>query len=347
VSKIVFSAQKKFGRFLDPRQDFEPAEVESELRVDPLTGNTARICHFSLDRLPPFDPAELVAKSAETCPFCGDKLFQITPRFPADVIPEGRLEEGQAVLFPNLFPYDDISAVAVIAREHFHPMADIPAPVIEDGVKIARAFFRRIEPTLPADGEPSYALATWNYMPPSGGSQVHPHMQVLHTTAPGNARRRERAAEMAYAEANGRPYWSDLIAAERKDGARWIGEMGGVHWLAPFAPTGMLGDAMAVFPDRASVTDLTDAEIAAFAKGLRLVLKGFADYGFWSFNLMFSGAPAGDDASASWLTARLVPRFYVNPALHVSDVAYLPLLLEDKMAMVYPEVTAERLRAAW
>jgi hypothetical protein len=43
----------------------------------------------------------------------------------------------------------------------------------------------------------------------------------------------------------------------------------------------------------------------------------------------------------------LLPRFYLNPKLHVTDASYLQLLLEERFAMAYPEQTAEMLRAAF
>jgi len=41
----------------------------------------------------------------------------------------------------------------------------------------------------------------------------------------------------------------------------------------------------------------------------------------------------------------VVPRLYLNPALHIPDVSYMQLLLEERFAMILPEETARRLRA--
>jgi galactose-1-phosphate uridylyltransferase len=138
-----------------------------------------------------------------------------------------------------------------------------------------------------------------------------------------------------------------LVEAERQTGERWIGESGSVLWLAPFVPTGILGDCIALFPGRATVTELSDAEIADFATGLRTALRGYATRGLWSFNLVFQPDRAAADAGRHWLTARLVPRLYINPALHVTDVAYMQLILEERFAMTYPEDNAALLRTAW
>jgi galactose-1-phosphate uridylyltransferase len=66
----------------------------------------------------------------------------------------------------------------------------------------------------------------------------------------------------------------------------------------------------------------------------------------WSFNLCFFPAAFGAMPDVHWLTAKLLPRFYLNADLHVYDVAYLHLLLEERFAMTRPEEIAPDLRAA-
>jgi hypothetical protein len=45
----------------------------------------------------------------------------------------------------------------------------------------------------------------------------------------------------------------------------------------PFVPIGLLGDCVAWFPGRATLAEqLSDAEIADFARGLTRALRGFA-----------------------------------------------------------------------
>ncbi|MEZ5582122.1 MAG: hypothetical protein R3F37_04450 [Candidatus Competibacteraceae bacterium] len=345
AKSIEFRKDIKRGRQYDPRQQFALSTIESEVRYDPLTGNSGRLCHFVFNTVPPADLHGLIAPTAAQCPFCPDKVVSVTPRFPEDLIPEGRLQRGEATLFPNLFPYDDISAVAALSARHFYPMDDMPVKIIEEGLLLARDFFRRLE-TQVATSEPAYGIVTWNYMPPSGASQVHPHLQVIYTTTPGNGMRRELAAEQAYREQHARTYLEDLLAIEQTTGERWIGASGDIQWLVPFVPTGLLGDCVAVFPGRATLTAVTDTEISDFAQGLRRVLHYFAGRGLWSFNMTFFPDRSGADAATHWLSARLVPRFYLNPQLHVSDVAYLQLLMDERMSMVYPEQTAAGLRDA-
>lgn len=341
---IEFRSETKRARLHDPRKAFAAVDVESEVRRDPLTGNSARICHFTLKAMPPPDLTEIVRVTGEQCPFCPERIEAVTPRFPDELVPGGRLRRGGALVVPNLFPYDDVSAIAALCPEHFHAMDAMPERVVADGVVAARDFLqlaaRRFEP-----GQ-GYGIVTWNYMPPAGASQVHPHMQVVATADPGNALRRELAAAHQWREQRGGAYLEALIETERA-GPRWVGEQGGVAWLVPFAPSGLLGDAMAVFPGRTAVTDLTEADIAGFSRGLVRILRGFSAYGLWSFNLCLMPDAFGASVGRHWVVARLLPRFYLNPALHISDASYMHLLLEERFAMIHPEQVAARLRDAW
>jgi galactose-1-phosphate uridylyltransferase len=339
---IEFRTETKRARLHDPRKDFALAEIESEVRHDPLTGDTARICHFAMRAPPAPDLAAIDALSRPGCPFCPERIESITPRFPDDLIPGGRLRRGDATLIPNLFPYDDFSAIAVLCSAHVQRMDTMPERVVVDGLAVARDFMRATASRV-AD-RPAYGIVTWNYMPAAGGTQVHPHMQVIVTATPGNALARQLAAAGAFRARTGRVYADVLLEAERH-GARWIGDQGRVAWLAPFTPTGVLGDAMAVIRDRATLTELDDADIADFAASLVRVLRAFAARGLWSFNLCLMPDAFGAAPPRHWLTARLLPRFYLNPKLHVSDASYLQLLLEERFAMLTPEEVGSDLRA--
>jgi galactose-1-phosphate uridylyltransferase len=102
---------------------------------------------------------------------------------------------------------------------------------------------------------------------------------------------------------------------------------------------------MAVIRDRATLLDLDEADIADFAASLVRVLKAFAARGLWSFNLCLMPDAFGVAPRRHGLTARLLPRFYLNPKLHVSDASYLQLLLDERFAMLTPEEVAADLRA--
>jgi LAO/AO transport system ATPase len=340
-AKIEFRSVRKTARLHDPRRDFALTEIESEVRYDPLTGESARICHFAYPKRELPDLSALAEATSTGCPFCPHTVERVTPRYPEELIPGGRLRRGAAVLAPNLFPYDDFSAIVALCAEHFVPMDGFSPGMIANGLKLAREFIALASPAL---GErDAFGIVTWNYMPPSGASQVHPHFQVMVTDTPGNALKRELHAEATYLAQKRRAYAQVLIDAERH-GERWLGEDRDVAWWVPYCPSGMLGDAQAVFSQRATLTACSDAELEGFAEFLSRLLGAYARLGLWSFNLTFLPDAERAGPGSHRLSARLLPRFYLHPHLHNSDVAYLQLLLGEKFGMVYPERHAAELR---
>lgn len=355
---IGFRSEKKLTALLDPRHDFALAEIESEIRFDPLTGDTARLCHFT-GMVPQWpDMVALAASTHAGCPFCSERVNRVTPRFPeaflagfapqsstaGSRVSDGRLQRGEATLFPNLFPYDDISAIAVLSDAHYLAPQSIPVVIVADAIKLVRDFFDHcVRRQLTAAD--AYGLLTWNYLPASGGSQIHPHMQVALTQHPGNRLARELVAESAYLQQHGRSYAADLLDVER-GGARWLLADAAAAWLVPYAPTGVMGDVQAYFPGKRRLSDLSDAEIDAFALSLIRIVSAFSRQGLGSFNLTFFPDHASNDSSRHWLSARLLPRLYLNNALHVSDASYLQLLLQESFCMRAPEAVAQQLRTA-
>jgi LAO/AO transport system ATPase len=342
AAAVEFRSTKKTARIHDPRKGFELVEIESEVREDPLTGDTARICHFAFAprRIPELGP--LAERTRAACPFCPERIDAITPRYPEALLEGGRLRRGEAALFPNLFPYDDVSAIVAMSRAHFVPMHALPAAMIGDALKLARDFIARAASAI--EGRRAYGIVTWNYMPPAGASQLHPHLQVIVTDTPGNQLRRELEAEARFAERHGIPFAQALLESEVREKQRLVLEHDAIAWWVPYCPQGMLGDAQAVFRGRGTLGECTDAEIDAFAGTLSRLARAYAALGQWSFNLTLLPEAEGGGARRHWLTARLLPRFYLHPGLHNSDVAYLQLLLGEKFAMLRPEAHAAALR---
>lgn len=351
---ISFRKEAKLSSLLDPRRQFEFAQIESEIRYDPLTQDTSRICHFAGIVPQSEDLAALLESTRAQCPFCEAQVGRITPKFTPEflegfhaagsAVSDGRLVRGEATLFPNLFPYDEISAIVAISRAHALDAKAMPAQVIADAIALARDFFRHARQRSDQLAG-AYGLIAWNYLPASGGSQLHPHMQVALTRHPGNRLARELAAEAAYLSATGNAYASDLLKSER-DGARWLMEDAAASWITPFAPIGVLGDVMAIFHQDQAIEELSDADIGTFAASLSRIISYFANNGLNSFNLSFFPDRPAEESGRHRLTARLLPRLHLNNTLHVSDASYLQLLLQEAFCMRFPEALAEQMREA-
>src|SRR4030081_455093 len=121
---------------LDPRHEYRPTPTEVEVRWDPLLGYSSRLVRGGR-LLPPsdFDLEALGRQTQETCFFCPPRLEAVTPRFPAALVPEGRIRRGEAVLFPNIQAYSLYSSVSVYsAALHHIPLERMTGPVIRDNV---------------------------------------------------------------------------------------------------------------------------------------------------------------------------------------------------------------------
>jgi galactose-1-phosphate uridylyltransferase len=341
-SRIEFKREVMPSRMLkrDSSGGLVEAFVPLEFRVDPLTGRTCRVVPYSLERIIRPDLDALVKKSRElTCPFCPPLLEQVTPKFPPDIIPGGDIRVGRAFGFPNSGPYDIHGAVVVISEEHFIPLRGFTVEVVQDALLAARAHLRAV---LQADPAARYQFIAWNYMPPSGGSLVHPHLQSNAGYTPTDYQKQVLAAAGRYFKKNGTNYWADLLEAEKLAGERYIGRTGDVEWLTAFTPRGRLSDAVAIFPGKAIVTELTPNDIRDFAAGLLKVFAYIDDLNLVSFNM---ATYSGFDERSFWTHARITPRgSLLYSPVETSDQFYYQILQDENICILPPEVACERLK---
>lgn len=339
MAHLEFRADRKETTLLDPATG-ERKSIPSEIRHDPLTGRTARICHFMKLQWQKPDFEKMVAGTESWCPFCPEKVLVVTPSFPPEVLPEGRLQAGDMVLFPNLAPYDAVSAVATLGARHFSPMTAIEPERIARAFGLAMTFFRKLH----AAGHPEsvYHLINWNHMPPAGSSLIHSHLQVFATSNAPNLMRAELEAAREYRGRAGGNYWEDLVAAERADGGRYLGRLGRTDWLSAYAPMGVAGDVVAVVEGVRATLELSDQDLLDLGTGLAKALAAYDAMGIYSFNLnLFTGAAADDHARVHLV---LSPRTFFNQALGATDVGALRNLYNETLCMAFPEEIAERLR---
>jgi UDPglucose--hexose-1-phosphate uridylyltransferase len=330
---MKFEAIVKETVLSDPQKDGTERRIPSEIRVDPLTGRTARICHFMKLQWEKPDFEALVAGTDAWCPFCADKVLKVTPCFPQDLIPEGRLQKNDMVIFPNMAPYDSLGAVATFGARHYIPMTAFEPAQMASAFGFALDFFRRIE----AAGHPEsvYHLINWNYMPPAGSTLIHPHLQVFSTSSAPNLMRQELAASRRYLDSQGSNFWDDLVAAEKKSGERYLGKIGRTHWMTAFAPMGVAGDVLAVVEDVRSTLELDDLDLLDVAAGLAKVMAAYDRMGIYSFNMNFFTGAKTDDHSRFHLL--FSPRTFFSQKLGTPDMGALRNLFNETLCMAYPE----------
>ena len=330
---MKFEAIERQTVILDPNNNMERKTIPSEIRKDPLTGRTSRICHFMPLKWEKPDFDQLVAGTEKTCPFCPDKVMQVTPCFPEDIVPEGRLALDDKILFPNIAPYDSLGAVATLGDRHYIAMTDFEPQRMADGFRLTLQFFQQVSKIN--HPESVYHLVSWNYMPASGSTLIHPHFQVFATAYAPNQLREELQAAKRYMKQNDRNYWDDLVKAEKDGKDRFLGRIGRSNWMTVFAPLGVAGDVIAVVDDTSSTLELTDDDLTDLANGLNNLMAAYDKMGIYNFNVSFYPGAAGDEFARFHLV--FSPRTFFNQALGTPDVAALRNLGNEGVCMAFPE----------
>jgi UDPglucose--hexose-1-phosphate uridylyltransferase len=336
---IAFKSRQQHAKILNPATGYEEKTLILETRWDPLTKRTVRVLDLPIKKLEKLDVDAMLRKGAEIpCPFCPDAVEHVTPRFTNDFIRGGRLCFGEVSLFPNRLPFDRHCAVAVLTRLHYVPLADFTEEMLVNGFSTACVYLRRLIEVDPAS---RFFSINWNYLPMSGGSIIHPHLQIIAGSLPTYYQGAMIQGGRRYQRRWGTAFWDDLIAQEEALGERYIGARGNTVWLASYAPLGF-ADIMAVVRDRCSLVELTDQDIRDFAQGLLRVFTYFQEFNHYSFNLaLFSGHYGEEDSFR--VNARIVTRRLLPP-IGASDSSYFEKLHGESISYKKPERLCEEVR---
>ncbi|NMB34749.1 MAG: hypothetical protein GX989_00505 [Firmicutes bacterium] len=327
---------------LDPRENFQHRTIKTEIRFDPLTGETSRLAHFGMIKPLKEDySAWDNPENRSRCPFCPENIEKATPRYPSSLLPDGRLRRGQTTILPNLSPYDQFSALAIMSTAHVVTLDKMTAPLLKDAFGASFEFLRRV---TALEDAPLYQFIIWNYMPPSGGGLIHPHLQVISSSSPGNLYRKTLKKSKAYFRRFGRNYWQDLCAAEKKRGVRFAGQVGGGFWLTPFAPLGVLGEFMVIFPEIRTLFELDDKALQDLIAGMERLFAYFQSTEITSFNMGLYFAPAGETRDYFSLHARFIPRTPLNLEHKAPDTNALQVALQEPYSVLHPEIQCTELK---
>ncbi|HYQ47850.1 MAG TPA: hypothetical protein VEP69_02185 [Thermodesulfovibrionales bacterium] len=345
MNKILFQRIESEARFHNPLRDFSEDRHMIEIRKDPLLGDTSVYNPYLKDKAKAFfgerDPElvrRLIEDSEKTCFFCGERLEKGTPRYTADLLPEGRIRIGEAVLFPNLFSLGMHHPVICLCRAHFLELSEFAPARIADGLAAAQRFLNIV---YEKDASAIFAAVTANYLFPAGASLVHPHIQMLITPAPYTYHARLLAAQDAYHAKTGSPYFSDLIG-EELDGPRYVAGKGQWHWTAPFSPLGN-NEFMAIHGAEADFGRLTSEDISDLAYGISRVLAFYETLGHLSFNYAIYSSREVSAFRGSRCLLKVISRqnLYTN---YRNDDYFLQKLLQTELIITPPEELAPRLR---
>jgi len=324
--------------FLSPFKDFAMDEIPFEIRYDPLTGETGRVYDLPYQVPERADPGPVIQRSREMfCPFCPDSLQKSTPLFPKELVQEGRIHRGGATLIPNLVPFDIYSGVAIMAPEHYLAMEELTPEAIRDAFSASLLFTREV---ARFDQQVRYFSINWNYMPQSGSSLVHPHLQVNCGYIPTNHQRLQIEGCRRYYRDHGKEFWHDFMNLERECGERYIGEKGGTFWTMSYLPQAFLPDVWCIFREHHCLTQLKDEELEDFLQGLSRILVYFDHERIPSFNVSIFSIKEEEHFR---INARICPRLLPRP-IGNSDRAYLQILHKEPYTVKHPESLCQTVR---
>ncbi len=339
---ITFRSETVTARIQKPDGNGDLAEttVDIGFHFDPLTGRSSRFVPFQPERIvrPDLDALEKLSLQFP-CPFCRHNIDGVTTRFPADLVPDGMIKVGESVTFPNVSPYDVYCSVAVLSPDrHFIRLPEFDAGLIVNTFLGAQRYLQLV---ADYDERARWRFIGWNYLPASGGSLVHPHIQCDAGYRPTVFQKVLFEESYRWYAEFGTNYFEDLIRQEQELGQRYIGRVGETEWLTDFAPKGRLFDVLVFFPGKASILELTRQDWHDFAAGLLKLFAGMDELNVFSFNL---ATYSGDDTASCTSHIRITPRGdQLYSPVPTSDQFYYTVLQDENVCIMRPEEAARRL----
>jgi UDPglucose--hexose-1-phosphate uridylyltransferase len=313
-----------------------------EYRFDPLTQEESRINPARAKRLKQAEGdaslREIIERSRETCAFCPERLHEQTPTLPEAICKAGRIKMGETVVFPNLNPFGENHAVATLSEGHFLDLDEFRLNQLRDNLLASKEYILSV---YAHDKEATSPLWVWNYMPPSAGSIIHPHVQILVEKEPVPRQARLLGASKRHFELHKTVYWEDLVAEEERLGERYIFGNDSLSVIASFAPRGF-NEIEFIF-NQTSLTDLEEKEIGEFADILTRALRGYKALGVGSFNLLTYSGPLDKKLDYYSLHAKLFSRPYPR-GVYTSDTGPMERGYDVWVIDTLPEELASKMR---
>jgi UDPglucose--hexose-1-phosphate uridylyltransferase len=316
-----------------------------EYRFDPLTGAQVRINPARAKRIRQGETREdeldrLIEASRRACPFCPERVETETPRFSREIIDDGRIRIGESLIFPNLNPFGECHAVGTLSKEHFLHLDEFVPEMIRDNLGAATSYIISVHAH---DSEAKYPVYMWNYMPPSAGSIIHPHVQILLERQPTPNLSNVIAKSLDYYRENGKNYWACLVEEERGLDERFVVGNDLLSVVASFAPCGF-NEVYFIFNGASSLVQLNERQMETFSIYLSKVLKAYKDMGVGSFNLATLSGPIDQSQSEFyWMSAKLISRPYPR-GIYTNDSGPMERMQSVWVIDTLPEELAKKIK---
>jgi len=344
--EIRFERHVQRSTFHNPMKGNALDTQEMEIRRDPLTRYQSVFNPGLEDKAAVFfgpTDKELIDKLAREsqplCFLCEDRWKLATPTYPAELLPSGRLEQGEAVLFPNLFPVAQVHAVIKVGNKHSIPLRAFEPVRIQEAFQVSMELIRACSR---AGIGAEYFTINGNYLGPAGASIPHPHFQVVGGDLPCTWMEFLLERSRNYYEEQGSCYWLDLLGTERKLGDRYVGEAGPATLITSFSPHGT-NEVLGILPERRDFLEMDEEDQKGLADGLSRILRGYDSMGISTFNFSIYSGPLGKKEESFRCLMRVVSRQNVYTNYRTDDY-FLQKMLRNELILIPPEVLAKTLR---
>jgi len=348
---IAFEKISDESKILNPMNDFVPEVSTIEHRLDPLTKQSAFLATTVIEKGFRLGANaddrflnEIIEKSKTNCFFCPENLERATPKFPPEILPEGRLYGTEACLFPNLLAISKFTSVVTLTKRHYLRLDEYDPEILSDAFILALQFIKRVHKIDPSA---KYVSIGCNCLYPAGSSIVHPHIHAFINSSPfDNYAELLLNCSKQYFTENSTNYWTDLVEAEKKEGQRYIGNIGSTDWLTSFAPSASR-EIQAIVRGKSSFIEFTEDNMRDLAQGISKVLNYYHNQKVNSFNFIIHSSPMGESTDYFSSNLRIVSRTYFPP-YNVNDTNWRQLLMNR--CEVYtddPETIANVLQKAF
>ena len=315
-----------------------------EYRFDPLTNHQTRINPARARRMlqsssGSIDWGEWVKRGMEQCPFCPERIHKATPCFASDFCEDGRMQAGETYAFPNLNPFSQYHAVATLSPRHFLEIDQFDETLLASNLKLSKDYFLAVHRH---DHQVHYPIYLWNYLPPSAGSIIHPHVQLMVEQSPIPEQKKVLEKSKLYFEGEGKNFWDDLITREKRANERFIGAVNNIHLIASYAPRGFR-EVVLIMQGLSSFVELDTSHMEGLARCISTVLKGYKTMGVGSFNLVSFSSGLAEKLPYFTLNFKIISRPYPQ-AIYTNDSGPFERFYDVWVIDTLPEMVAQTLK---
>jgi galactose-1-phosphate uridylyltransferase len=249
------------------------------------------------------------------------------------------MQAGEAYIFPNLNPFSQYHAVATLSPQHFLEVDQFDETLLVNNLKVSRDYFLAVHRH---DHQARYPIYLWNYLPPSAGSIIHPHVQLMVEHAPIPVQNKILRKSRAYFKKGNINYWDALLETEKKNDERYISEINTISIIASYAPRGFR-EVVLIVNGLSSFVELDNSHIETLARCVSTILKGYKTMGVGSFNLVSFSDGIGEKLPYYTLHFKIISRPYPR-GVYTNDSGPFEKLYDVWVIDTLPEMVAQNLK---